>query len=89
MARDGAGHKIPGERDFDVAGGPEPELDFASDAKPAKLAARTMIRMTRRINDDYVSKIPDAHTVVSCWTCHRGEAQPAVVPSLPAVDSGF
>ena len=67
-----------------VAGAAEPELDFASDAKPAKLAARTMIRMTNRINDDYVSTIPDAHTVVTCWTCHRGEAQPAVVPSLPA-----
>lgn len=64
--------------------GAEPELDFPSDAKPTKLAARTMLRMTHRINDDYVSTIPDAHTVVTCWTCHRGEAQPAVVPSLPA-----
>ncbi len=67
-----------------VPGAAEPELDFPSDAKPTKLAARTMIRMTHQINDDYVSTIPDAHTVVTCWTCHRGEAQPAVVPSLPA-----
>jgi hypothetical protein len=66
------------------APGAEPELHFASDAKPTKHAARTMLRMTNRINDGYVALIPDAHTVVTCWTCHRGEAQPAVVPSLPA-----
>lgn len=65
------------------AAGTEPEFDFPSDAKPAKQAARTMLRMTNRINDGYVALIPDAHTVVTCWTCHRGEVQPAVVPSLP------
>ena len=67
----------------DPVPGAEEELDFASDAKPNKHSARTMLRMTHRINDDYVAKIPDAHTVVTCWTCHRGEAQPAIVPSLP------
>ncbi|HUP45149.1 MAG TPA: c-type cytochrome [Thermoanaerobaculia bacterium] len=64
--------------------GEEPELDFPSDAKREKDSARTMIRMTRRINQDFISRIPDAHTVVTCWTCHRGEVQPAIVPSLPA-----
>ena len=59
------------------------ELDFPSDAKREKSSARLMIRMTNRINDDYISQIPDAHTEVTCWTCHRGEAQPAIVPSLP------
>jgi hypothetical protein len=67
----------------DPVPGAEEELDFASDAKQTKHSARTMLRMTHRINDDYVAKIPDAHTVVTCWTCHRGEAQPAIVPSLP------
>lgn len=61
-----------------------PDLDFPSDGKREKSSAREMMRMTREINTRYVSKIPDAHTVVTCWTCHRGEAQPDVVPSLPA-----
>lgn len=59
------------------------ELDFPSDARREKGSARIMLRMTNRINDDYISQVPDAHTVVTCWTCHRGEAQPTIVPSLP------
>jgi hypothetical protein len=59
-----------------------PDIDFRSDEKREKQAARVMIRMTRRINQSYVSKIPDAHVTVACWTCHRGESQPAVPPSL-------
>ncbi|HEX6179287.1 MAG TPA: c-type cytochrome [Thermoanaerobaculia bacterium] len=61
-----------------------PQPDFPVDEKREKDAARVMIRMTQRINEGYISKIPDAHVEVTCWTCHRGEAQPAIVPSLPA-----
>ena len=61
----------------------KPELEFSSDAKPAKHAARLMILMTNDINDKTISRIPDAHTTVTCWTCHRGESQPAIAPSLP------
>lgn len=63
--------------------GQQPQLDFPSDAKREKDTARMMIRMTNRINDETIARVPDAHTTVSCWTCHRGEAQPEVVPSLP------
>ena len=60
-----------------------PQPDFPSDEKREKDVARVMIRMTQRINEGYMSKIPDAHVEVTCWTCHRGEAQPAIAPSLP------
>lgn len=59
------------------------KLDFPSDAKREKTSARTMLRMTQRINRDYVSHIEEVYTTVSCWTCHRGKTQPDVVPSLP------
>ena len=64
--------------------GTTPRFDFASDAKPQKESARTMMLMTRTINQQFIPKIPEALTTVSCWTCHRGSPQPDVVPSLPA-----
>lgn len=64
--------------------GTEPSFDFPSDAKREKQSARTMILMTRTINEQYIPKVPVALTTVSCWTCHRGSPQPDVVPSLPA-----
>ena len=67
---------------------PEPDFDFPSDAKPEKAAARIMIRMTRTINADYVSKVPEMYTTVSCWTCHRGETRPAVAPSVLPDEQG-
>ena len=46
--------------------------NFASDENPKKETARHMIRMTQEIN----SKFPDNKMHVSCYTCHRGEAEP-------------
>ena len=63
--------------------GTEPEMNFASDAKQEKNVARLMIRMTGRINEGFIARVPDSHTVVTCWTCHRGEAQPVDPPPLP------
>ena len=59
------------------------KLDFRSDAKREKTSARIMLRMTERINHDYLSKVEEVYTTVSCWTCHRGKTQPDVHPSLP------
>jgi hypothetical protein len=59
----------------------EPEYDFPNDAKHEKHAARIMLRMTQDINRNYVSKIEDMYTTVSCWTCHRGQERPDVAPS--------
>jgi cytochrome c553 len=55
-------------------------LNFASDAKPEKEIARAMMRMTLGINKKYLKlkhpKIGDATLVVSCTTCHKGQAFP-------------
>jgi hypothetical protein len=55
--------------------------DFASDAKPEKNTARTMMLMTHDINEKYMSQIhdPDAspeQQTVSCGTCHQGHNMP-------------
>jgi hypothetical protein len=61
------------------------KLDPASDAKPEKDVARTMIRMTRQMNADYVSKVNEHGTTVSCYTCHRGKVVPeSTLPPAPA-----
>jgi predicted trehalose synthase len=57
--------------------------DFPNDARPHKAAARIMIRMTKRINQDYIAKVEEVYTTVTCWTCHRGSTQPDNAPSLP------
>lgn len=56
-------------------------IDFASDAKPEKTTARTMMRMTHEINTKYLSTVndPDAtaeQKIVTCGTCHRGHSMP-------------
>jgi hypothetical protein len=55
--------------------------NFASDEKPEKNTARTMMLMTQEINAKYLSQIhdPDAapdQKTVSCGTCHRGHSMP-------------
>jgi hypothetical protein len=55
------------------------KLDFASDAKGEKNAARDMMRMTNRINKKFFRYKKDAeHPVapVTCITCHNGKAHP-------------
>ena len=63
------------------------EFDFASDAKPEKKVARTMLRMVRNINAEYVSKVNAHGQTVTCFTCHRGrtvpETQTAEAPPNP------
>jgi hypothetical protein len=58
-------------------------MDFASDEKRTKQAARTMLAMVRTINADFISAIPpgtEARQVVTCGTCHRGSAIPPKPP---------
>ena len=50
--------------------------NFASDDNPKKEIARHMIQMTSEIN----SKFPDRKMYVTCYTCHRGEAEPKTAP---------
>ena len=50
--------------------------DFASEDHPKKAIARNMIHMVSEIN----AKFPDGKPHVSCYTCHRGEAEPKMTP---------
>lgn len=56
--------------------------NYASDENPKKEVARKMIRMTQLIN----AQFPDGKMLVSCYTCHRGEAQPKNAPEPKAGD---
>lgn len=65
--------------------GANAQHDFASDAKPEKDVARTMLRMTTRINADYISKVNEHGTTATCYTCHRGKVVPeSTLPPAPA-----
>jgi photosynthetic reaction center cytochrome c subunit len=50
--------------------------NFASDENPKKATARTMITMMQKINTGF----GDGKMHVSCYTCHRGEAEPKTAP---------
>lgn len=54
-------------------------MDFASDVKPTKRAAREMLRMVLRINQETLASLPktaETRATVSCYTCHRGLVKP-------------
>ena len=63
---------------------PLSEFDFASDAKPNKEVARSMIRMTRQINDSLAKLGREAVLEVSCVTCHHGQARPLTLEQVLA-----
>ncbi|MCU1347824.1 MAG: hypothetical protein JWO56_854 [Acidobacteria bacterium] len=69
-----------------VASEPKEVMDFASDAKPEKEVARTMMRMTNRMNADYISKVNEHGTLATCYMCHRGKVTPegTLPPPPPA-----
>lgn len=50
--------------------------NFPSDENPKKETARHMIQMAQEIN----AKFPDGKMHVTCFTCHRGEAEPKTAP---------
>ena len=67
--------------------------NFASDDKPEKNTARTMMLMTQEINAKYMSQIhdPDAapdQKTVACGTCHRGHSMPVTFkpPAKPGTE---
>ena len=69
--------------------------DYASDAKPAKQAARVMLAMTRHINTAWKSHVggPSGADGVTCFSCHRGQPVPSEVwfqsppnPGRPMID---
>ena len=54
--------------------------NFPSDENPKKEVARQMIKMTQVINSNF----PDGKMRVTCYTCHRGEAEPKTAPEPKA-----
>lgn len=67
-----------------IPGGGERDFDFPSDAKPEKNVARTMLRMVKTINRDFVSHVNEHGQTVTCATCHRGRSVPETfVPPAP------
>src|SRR5215469_6039266 len=46
--------------------------NYASDDNPKKEVARKMIAVTQRLN----TELGNGKLRVSCYTCHRGEAEP-------------
>ena len=72
---------------------PEEKLDFPSDAKEEKRAARVMYTMAKEINGTWLPRVeaaeghehahaehPPGAPRVSCWTCHRGQPEPEMPP---------
>ena len=60
-------------------------MDFATDEKPTKLAAREMIRMVQQINSSVLTALPprdERRQEVSCYTCHRGAQRPPLAMDL-------
>lgn len=66
-------------------GQPLSTFDFASDEKPTKNKARTMLRMVGAINGEYLTKLENRRTPpvnVACMTCHRGVAVPRPIQQV-------
>lgn len=60
-------------------GMPLSEFDFASDSKPQKRIARSMMRMVREINEKHIEPLETDRAdkvEVTCRTCHHGQAIP-------------
>jgi outer membrane lipoprotein-sorting protein len=57
------------------------EEDRSKDDRKAKETARKMITMVREINKNF-----DGRTIVTCYTCHRGNVAPVAVPMFPSVE---
>ena len=54
--------------------------NYASDDNPKKEVARKMIGVTQRLN----TELGNGKLRVSCYTCHRGEAEPKTAPEPKA-----
>ena len=54
-------------------------MNFATDEKRSKVAARAMLQMVRNINTEFVGRLPAAESTpqqVTCITCHRRSIKP-------------
>jgi Photosynthetic reaction centre cytochrome C subunit len=58
--------------------------NFASDDNPKKETARHMITMVDQLNAGFNAAMGDTKAHVTCFTCHRGEAEPKTAPEAKA-----
>lgn len=68
-----------------VEGEPLSTYNFAADDKRAKRKARTMIEMTRAINERHLATLEtrgDPPVKVDCMTCHRGAREPRTLQDV-------
>ena len=60
------------------------KMDFASDENKHKNVARSMMKMTNKINKKYFDvtgkQSLDTKLMVTCYTCHHGQEDPQVQP---------
>src|SRR5712692_8005093 len=76
-------------------GQPLDSVNFRSDDKRTKRAARVMMHMVMHINEEHLLDVPDRPkpvVVVRCATCHRGIARPRLLGdelALTLADSGL
>lgn len=68
--------------------GSKERFEFASDKKPEKNVARTMLRMTRTVNAEYLSHVNEHGQTVTCMTCHLRHTVPPPPPAPPAPAEG-
>jgi len=68
--------------------GSKERFAFASDKKPEKNIARTMLRMTRTINNQYLKRVDEKGQKVACITCHLGHPEPPPPPPPPPQSEG-
>jgi tetratricopeptide (TPR) repeat protein len=67
------------------------QFSFASDEKPAKKIARSMMRLTQQVNAALHAEIGEArpdHLEVGCFTCHHGNSRPETLEQalVPVVE---
>jgi len=55
-------------------------LDFASDANEHKDIARSMIKMTDKINKKFFKDQRDKLATITCFSCHNGNKHPGKLP---------
>lgn len=66
--------------------GGQNNFDFASDKNEHKLIARSMFKMTNKINKKYFRENKDANKIagLTCYSCHNGHEKPATRPPAAA-----
>jgi len=64
-------------------GMPLSEFDFPADEKETKEIARFMLKMTKEINSQYMTKLGREKTIeVNCITCHHGQNLPQTLEEV-------